>query len=206
VRVGHGLFEMVDAGVYVPIDSGSQGTSLILRVHGDPDQARQGLIERLTKVDPAMGGITTMRTLAGRATYVLQVAFWITAVLGSLALVLTVTGLLSVLSYVVAQRSKEIGVRMALGATARNVTGLVLSQSARPVAVGLVAGGGLAAMLAIALMSTPAASQIGSMVHVFDPIAYLASLLCIATACLLAASIPALRAARIDPMTTLRQD
>ena len=107
---------------------------MILRVHGDPDQARQGLIERLTKVDPAMGGITTMRTLAGRAIYVLQVAFWVTAMLGSLALVLTVSGLISVLSYVVAQRSNEIGVRMALGATARNITGLVLSQSARPVA------------------------------------------------------------------------
>ena len=67
-------------------------------------------------------------------------------------------------------------------------------------------GGGLAATLAIALMATPAASQIGGMVHVFDPVAYAASLLCIVTACLLAASIPALRAARIDPMTTLRED
>ena len=56
------------------------------------------------------------------------------------------------------------------------------------------------------LMSTPAASQIGAIVRVFDPVAYGASLLCIVMACVLAASIPALRAARIDPMTTLRQE
>ena len=55
-----------------------------------------------------------------------------TVVLGGLALVLTLSGLFSVLSYLVEQRRKEIGVRMALGATTRNVAGLVLSQSLRP--------------------------------------------------------------------------
>ena len=69
-----------------------------------------------------------------------------------------------------------------------------------------MAGGGLAAALAIVLMATPAASQIGDIVPVFDPVASAASLLCIVTACVLAALIPALRAARIDPIATLRQD
>ena len=119
---------------------------------------------------------------------------------------MTVSGLFSVLSYVVEQQAKEIGVRMALGATTRNVVGLVLSQSLRPVGIGLVAGGGLAAALAIVLMATPAASEIGDIVHVFDPVAYAASLLVIVTSCVLAASVPALRAARIDPIATLRKD
>jgi ABC-type antimicrobial peptide transport system permease subunit len=153
-----------------------------------------------------MGGITTMRMLAGRAIYVLRVAFWLTAGLGILALVLTVSGLFSVLSYVVAQRSKEIGVRMALGARTRDIARLVLLQSARPVGIGLVVGSALAGSFASALMATSAASQIGGMVKVLDPMAYAASLLCILTACGLAASIPALRAARIDPIATLRQD
>ena len=96
--------------------------------------------------------------------------------------------------------------RMALGATGRNVVGLVLSQSLRPVAVGLVAGGGLAAALAIVLMATPAATAIGSIVHVLDPVAYAGSVLVIVTSCVLAASVPALRAARIDPIATLRRD
>ena len=193
-------------GVYLPTGPENPGTSLTLRVRGDPEQARQALIERLTSVDPALGTITTMRAMAGMQTSVLRIAFWVTVVLGGLALVLTLSGLFSVLSYVVEQRAKEIGVRMALGATTRNVAGLVLSQSLRPVGLGLVAGGGLAAALAIVLMSTPAASQIGDIVRVFDPVAYAASLLVIVTSCVLAVSVPALRAARIDPIATLRND
>jgi ABC-type antimicrobial peptide transport system permease subunit len=115
-----------------------------------------------------------------------------------------VSGLFSVLSYLVEQRAKEIGVRMALGATTQNIAILVLSQSVRPVGFGLLAGGGLAAGLAIVLMSTPAASEIGNSVRVFDPMAYAASLFVIVTACVLAASVPALRAARVDPIATLR--
>ena len=69
-----------------------------------------------------------------------------------------------------------------------------------------MAGGGLAAAVAIVLMSSPAASEIGGVVDVLDPVAYAASVLVIATACLLAVSVPALRAARIDPIATLRKD
>ncbi len=193
-------------GVYLPTGPENPGTSLTLRVRGDPEQARQALLERLTSVDPALGTITTVRAMAGMQTSVLRIAFWVTVVLGGLALALTLSGLFSVLSYVVEQRAKEIGVRMALGATTRNVVRVVLSQSLRPVGIGLVAGGGLAAALAIVLMSTPAASQIGAVVHVFDPVAYAASLLLVVTTCALAASVPALRAARVDPIATLRND
>ena len=119
---------------------------------------------------------------------------------------LTVSGLFSVLSYVVEQRAKDIGVRMALGATTRNVVGLMLSQTLRPVGIGLVAGGGLAAALAIVLTTTPVASLIAGIVYVFDPVAYAASLLVIVTSCVLAASVPAFRAARLDPIATLRMD
>jgi hypothetical protein len=193
-------------GVYLPTGPESPRTSLTLRVRGDPEQARQALLERLMSVDPALGTITTMRAMAGFQTSVLRIAFWVTVVLGGLALVLTLSGLFSVLSYVVEQRAKEIGVRIALGATTRNVVRVVLSQSLRPVGMGLVAGGGLAAALAIVLMSTPAASHIGAVVHVFDPVAYAASLLLVVTTCALAASVPALRAALIDPIATLRND
>ncbi len=146
-----------------------------------------------------------MRTIAGMGAYILQIAFWVTLVLGGLALALTVSGLFSVLSYLVEQRAKEIGVRMALGATTKSIAVLVLSQSVRPVGFGLLAGGGLAAGLAIVLMSTTA-SEIDNTVRVFDPLAYAASLLVIVTTCALAASVPALRAARLDPIATLRQE
>jgi ABC-type antimicrobial peptide transport system permease subunit len=184
----------------------SRRPSLTLRVRGDPDQARLVLLERLTSVDPGLGTINTMRSIAAMQSYVMRIAFGVTMILGGLALVLTLSGLFSVLSYVVAQRAKDIGVRMALGASTRNVARLVLSQSLRPVSIGLVAGGGLAAALATVLMATPGASAIGSLVHVFDPVAYVSSLLVIVTACALGASVPALRAARIDRIATLRKE
>jgi ABC-type antimicrobial peptide transport system permease subunit len=138
--------------------------------------------------------------------YLLAIPFWLTLVLGALALLLTLSGLFSVLSYLVEQRTREIGVRMALGATGRSIAALLLSQSARPVVIGLLLGGSLTAALAAALLATPAAEDIGSSVRLFDPIAYAASLLCVVAACACAALIPALRAGRLDPVGALRQD
>jgi ABC-type lipoprotein release transport system permease subunit len=203
---GTAVFKFLSfSGIYLPIDQNSPGTSLTVRVHGDPEQARRALVERLTRVDPALDHeVRTRRTLAGLGTYLLQVIFAVTCALGGLALALTASGLFSVLSYLVEQRSREIGVRVALGATTRQVAGLVLSQSVVPVGVGLLIGGGLAAAVATALISV--ASEIGRTVHVLDPMAYAASLLVIVIACLLAAAIPTLRAARLDPVATLRQD
>src|SRR5207342_3381416 len=141
-------------------------------------------------IDPNMARqVVTMRTLARMDTYLLQIAFWLTGVLVALALTLTVSGLFSVLSYLVEQRTREIGVRMALGATTRDVTRLVLSQSIRPVGVGLLVGGGSAAGLAALLLATPDAAPIGELVHVLDPVAYAVSLLIIVAACLMAAAV-----------------
>jgi hypothetical protein len=130
-------------GVYLPTSPEHPGTALTLRVRGDLEQARQALLERLMSVDPGLGAIHTLRSITGMQTSILRIAFWVTVVLEGLALVLTVSGLFSVLSYVVEQRAKDIGLRMALGATTKNVVGLVLSQSLRPVGIGLIAGGGL---------------------------------------------------------------
>ena len=193
-------------GLYLPASTESPGTALTLRVRGDPAQARQTLVEHLTGIDPGLGQVSTMRTIAGVQTYILQIAFWVAVALGGFALVLTVSGLFSVLSYVVAQQTKEIGLRVALGATTKTVARLVIAQAFRSVSVGLVAGTGLAAAVATLLLSTPAASEIGSLVHVLDPVAYITGVLVIASACLLASSLPMLRAARIDPIAALRNE
>jgi predicted permease len=192
--------------VYVPTSLETPETAVFLRVRGSPEQARQVLLERLSSIDPAIANVMTLRTLAGMQTYLLQVAFGATIVLGGLALLLTVSGLFSVLSYLVEQQAKEIGVRMALGAATKHVAQLVLSQSLAPVALGLAGGVGLAAAVAIVLRATPIAAEIGDSVDVLDPVAYAAGLLVIVTSCVLAVSVPALRAARIDPIATLRKD
>ncbi len=191
--------------VYVPTMPEAAGTSLTLRVRGDPDQARQVLLDDLIRVDPGLGEISTMRNIARAQIYVLRIAFWVAVVLGGLALVLTVSGLFSVLSYLVEQRAKDIGVHVALGATTRDAARLVLSQLLRPVCIGLGAGVGLAAAVATVLMAATD-SEIGTLIKVFDPTAYTTSLLIIVVSCVLAATVPALRAARIDPIATLRQD
>jgi predicted permease len=203
---GFRFAEAEETGVYVPTSAAQAETALIVRVHGDPEQARRALLQRLTAIDPNMGQVVTMRTVAQMEAWLLRLAFWLTLALGGLALVLTVSGLFSVLSYLVEQRRTEIGVHMALGATARSVGWLVLSQSLRPVAIGLVAGGSMAVGLGMALMATPAAAQIGAIVRLFDPVAYAVSLVCIVSACAAAALVPARRATRIDPVVALRQD
>ncbi|MET0213336.1 MAG: FtsX-like permease family protein, partial [Vicinamibacterales bacterium] len=191
--------------VYLPTSIESPEPWL-LRMRGNAEQMRQTLLERLTAIDPTLINVISLQALARLQTYPLQIAFWVSVVLGGLALVLTVSGVFSVLSYVVEQQTKEIGVRMALGAATKNVVRLILWQSVRPVGIGLAAGGGLAAAVAIVLMTTPIAAEIGDSIDVLDPGAYAASLLVIVASCVLAVSLPALRAARIDPIATLRKD
>ena len=203
---GFRMMDTNDPGIFVPASTATPKSSVIARVKGDPELARQQLLERLTVVDPSMGQVLTMRTMARMEGLFLRIAFWATLALGALALTLTVSGLFGVLSYLVEQRTKEIGVRMALGATSRNVTELVLSQTARPVAIGLLIGTGFAAALATLLIALPAAGAIADIVKVTDPFAYAGSLLLIIAACLLAAAVPARRAAHLDPMRTLRNE
>lgn len=194
------------AGVYMPVSAEAAGTALITRVRGDVEQARRALVDRLALIDPNMAEVSTLETLVSMNSFILGISFRLTLLLGSLALVLTLSGLFSVLSYLVEQRTGEIGVRMALGASGRSIGRLVLWQSARPVALGLLIGGTLTVGLGAALLATPAAEQISSVVHLFDPVAYAGSLLLIVAACAGAALIPALRAGRVDPLAALRED
>jgi predicted permease len=203
---GFRLSGVDEAGIYVPIDATAARTSLTVRVHGDPEVARRTLLDRLTTIDPAMGQAITLRTAAGIEAFLLRVAFWLTFGLGMLALVLTLSGLFSVLSYLVEQRAKELGVRLALGSTARGVVLHVIRQSAAPVGWGLAAGAGLAAAAGTGLLATPAAGQIGAIVRLFDPVAYAGSVLCVLAACAAAGLLPARRASRLDPVVVLRED
>src|SRR4029077_20177616 len=107
-------------------------------------------------------------TVARLESFSLTMAFSVSVILGGLALLLTVSGLFSVLSYRVDQRTKEIGVRIALGASSQKVTQLILAQSTRPVLFGLLAGAGLAASLARLLLATEAGAMISVIVRVAD--------------------------------------
>ena len=200
------LSKVKEPTVYVPIDAESAQTSFAVRVHGDPERTRLALLDRFAAIDPGIGEVATLRTIASMVAYLLQIAFWLTVTLGALALALTLSGLFSVLSYLVEQRTREIGVRIALGATGRSIATLVLSQLAGPVGLGLFLGGSLTGALSALLLATLGTGSIGLIVRLSDPVAYIGSLLCIVMACVCAALIPALRAGRIDPIAALRQE
>jgi len=194
------------SGVYMPISNDAPRTVLVARVRGVLERARAGLIDDLASIGPNLAEVSTLQVLANINAYLLGTSFWLTLVLGVLALVMTLTGLYSVLSFLVEQRTREIGVRMALGANRHKIGLLVLWQSARPVGLGLALGGILTASLSTALLSTPVAEPVAATVRLFDPIAYSVSMVCIAAACAGAALLPALRAGRVNPLAALRED
>jgi putative ABC transport system permease protein len=122
------------------------------------------------------------------------------AILGALALALSAVGIYGVTACSVVQRTREIGVRMAVGASAGSVLGMVLGGALRSVGLGLCLGtaGALAGARLIA-------SQLYG-VSARDPLTYLAIAALLALVGLLASAIPALRATRIDPMAALRTE
>lgn len=196
-----------NTAIYLPSANTDPKTAMVVRVHGDPNVTRRTLTERFAAVDPNVGMIITMRSLGALRTYPMQLGFWVIVALGMLALALTLSGLYGVLSYLVEQRTKEIGVRIALGATAGNVTRLVLWQSLRLVGCGLAAGVFLAWIVSTILTSKlPVTGPFAGVMQLLDGVAYGASLLVICLASVCAASIPALRAARIDPIAALRHE
>ena len=118
--------------------------------------------------------------------------------LGLIAIAFASIGVFGVVAYLVQQRTREIGVRMALGARSRQVVGSVLRSSSPALAIGLAVGLGAA----LAGSKLLASSLIG--ISPLDPVAYAAVLLVLACAGIVAVLVPALRATHVDPVTALR--
>lgn len=140
-------------------------------------------------------------TMAGLArTSMLNLSFTMLTlgIVAGLALILGAVGLYGVLSYVVAERTREIGVRMALGAQAAQVRAMVVAQGARVVGAGILIGVG------VALASTRALSSLLFGVRALDPITFLAMPAGMVAVGLLASYLPARRASNVDPIESLK--
>lgn len=204
--INHGLgdTESDRSFVFLPTTPAAAGNVFVIRVKGDPEAARQKIDAALTaEVPGAVDEIHAMRMFVVALTYPFQAAYWVSAVVGVLALLLAVTGIYGVLSYLVMQRRKEIGIRMVMGASEGQVVGLVLRQSVRLAAIGLTIGTALALGVSRIYVSS---FDKGGIMNTFDPIAYCGGLALVFSACLVAAFFPSRKAARIDPITTLRYD
>ncbi len=137
----------------------------------------------------------------------LSIAYWgprlaagMASTFGLLALVLATMGLYSVMTYTVSQRTREIGLRMALGAQVRDVLRLIVSQGMRMVMIGLVLG----LVGALALTRVFASLLLG--VGTTDPLTFVGVAILLLAIALLACWIPARRAAKVDPLVALRHE
>jgi predicted permease len=124
----------------------------------------------------------------------------LTAVMGLLGLILAVVGIYSVVSYAAAQRTQEIGIRVAMGATARDILAMVLRQGLSVVGIGLALG------LLVSLAGTRLLSGLVTGIKPTDPLTFAVVLLLLTAIALFACWIPARRATRIDPLVALRHE
>jgi putative ABC transport system permease protein len=198
-----GPTEPEQRAIYVPYAQRPTATFFVfLKTDVDPATLATALRGAAGAVDPNLP-LFGVRTYDEVMTRVLASRTFTTSLIGAfggVALLLAALGLYSVVAYIVAQQTREIGIRMALGATWSSVVGLVLGRGASLVGAGLVAG---------ALVAAGAGQFIETMLYgvsPLDPFAYVAAAAVLAVAGLAACVVPARRAARIDPMEALRHE
>jgi ABC-type antimicrobial peptide transport system permease subunit len=151
-------------------------------------------------VDQPVANVLTMEQVVTRSVAERRLATLLLSLFAALALALAGIGLYGVMAFNVANRTREIGIRMALGAQANDVLGMVLKQGGSLVGVGVVIG------LAGALGATRLMKTILFHTGSTDPLTYLVTPLVLASVALTACLIPARRAAKVDPMVALRHE
>jgi predicted permease len=199
----NGVAEDPQNFIYQPMTQNyTPQATLHVRTAGDAASLAGAVRGAARELDPSLS-VFNVRTLAEQVSNSLQpltMNVLMLAVFGALALLLASIGLYGVASYAVAQRTREIGVRMALGAQPSSVIGLVLGQGMILVGIGLAIGL-IAAYAAAGLMST-----LVRVVNPHDPVTFAVTAAGLGTVALLASYIPARRATRIDPLIALRTD
>ena len=197
----HGLTEAAPAAVYTPMQQTPvAAVTLLARTSGDPSQVVGAVQREVWSVDGnvALFDVGTMRAALSESMARQRFTMLVLGVFASAATVLALLGVYGVLSYTVAQRAGEMGIRMALGARRREIMRLILGRGLVLVVVGL--GVGLAASLAGSRVLAHLLYGIGAT----DPATYLVASFAIAAVALGASYVPARRAAGVDPVLALR--
>src|SRR5467141_153298 len=186
---------------YVPVRQNFfVGNALLIRTRETPGAITNALAREVHALDPTLAPYAADRLqeqVDGRG-YTQRLAATLLALFGGMALFLAAIGLYGVMSYSVSQSTRELGVRMALGATVRDLLRLVISRGLRLTIVGVAIG------LAAALMLTRLMGNLLYKVSPRDPIAFGAALIILIAVALIACFLPARRATRIDPVRALR--
>jgi macrolide transport system ATP-binding/permease protein len=187
---------------YVPLRQNfARGAGLYIRTPVSPEKMATALMREVHALDAnlALYEVITLQEQVDRSTSPQQVAVTLVGVLGGLALLLAAIGLYGVMSYAVSQSTRELGLRMALGAGSSNLLRLVLSR-------GLVlTAGGVALGAAVALALTRLLGNLLYKVSPRDPLAFGSAFVIMTMAALAACFLPAWRATRTDPARALRE-
>jgi ABC-type antimicrobial peptide transport system permease subunit len=197
----HNLLETPKPFFYVPLRQTSvTAAGLQIRTRQTPATVGPALAREVRALDAnvAPGEMITMREQVNRTTAAQRIAVTILVVFGGLALLLAGVGLYGVMAASVAQSTRELALRMALGAAASDLLRLVMSRGAVLMAIGLAVGG-LAALELTRLLG-----YLLYKVSPRDPIAFGSAFAAIVAASLAACIIPAFRAAHTDPLRALR--
>ncbi len=195
--------------VYVPFGQSFQaGMNVHVRTSATDAESRASIMEAIRREIRAVDDqvpIMTLKTMRGHISgsaslWLVRLGASIFSAFGALALFLSVVGVYGVKAYTVAQRTREIGIRKALGATSGDTLWLIVREglilTAAGLAIGIVLSAGIARLLSSMLY------EVGT----FDPLAFLVAPAILAVASLVATYLPARRATRIDPLVALRSD
>jgi putative ABC transport system permease protein len=188
---------------YVPLaQAGMDGATVVMRAVGSPaglGQPARRLVQGIDR-DALVGGPVLLETLAAESLGKRRFYMMLLGAFAALALGLAAVGLFGVVSYSVAQRTREIGIRVALGASRREVLSMVMGQGLRYAGLGLAAG----LLMALLLNRTLKGLLVG--VSTTDPLTLLATGATLLFVALLASYLPARRAAKVDPMVAVRYE
>lgn len=189
--------------VYLPYTQNPmRAMSIVVRTQGESSALGPALRHEVAQIDSsqAVYDLLTMEQYMNRFIAEPRFNMVVLGLFAGLALLLSAVGIYGVISYWVSQRTQELGIRMALGAAQADVLRLVLGQTLRLVAAGLIAG------IAASLLATRALSRLLFHIGNYDPLTFVAIALLLSLVALFAGYLPARRATKVDPMVALRYE
>jgi predicted permease len=188
---------------YLPLAQNySPAATMQVRTSGQPEAVISTVRSQVQQLDSnlALTNVQTIAELLGQGLWAPRMGAALLAVFGGLALILAIIGVYGVLSYSVNQQTREIGIRMAMGAQTGGVLRLVIGQGMRLAGAGLILG----LLVAFAAMRVLGSLLFGVSAH--DPLTFVGVSLVLALAAVLACYIPARRATKVDPIIALRYE